>query len=90
MKTRPDTLRTAENGSRRTRFRLKRVSTPSVPPKTCPGAQNMKTGHDAVGTAENESGHAKHENGTWRPPYRRKRVRERKNMKTGADALGSV
>jgi hypothetical protein len=63
-------------------------------------AQNMKTGHDAPGTAENESGSAKHEkgpdahsnaenmsgsgkyeNGTRCPPYRRKRVRERKKRK---------
>jgi hypothetical protein len=38
--------------------------TPSVPPKTSQGAQNMKTGADALGTAENESGCANHENGT--------------------------
>jgi hypothetical protein len=28
----------------------------SVPPKTIPGAQNMKTVPDALGTIENESG----------------------------------
>jgi hypothetical protein len=28
-----------------------------------PVAQNMKTGYDALGTAENESGRAEHENG---------------------------
>jgi hypothetical protein len=33
----------------------------------------MKTGPDALGTAENESGTAKHENGTRRPRYRRYR-----------------
>jgi hypothetical protein len=38
----------------------------------------MKTGPDALGTAENESGHAKHEKGSRRTPHRRKRVRERK------------
>jgi hypothetical protein len=27
--------------------------------KTSPGSQNMKTGPDALGTAENESGRAK-------------------------------
>jgi hypothetical protein len=43
-----------------------------------PGAQNMKTGPDAVGTAENEYGDAKQENGTRRPQKRRKRVRARK------------
>jgi hypothetical protein len=42
------------------------------------GAQNMKTGRDALGTVENEFRSAKHENGTRRPPHRRKRVRERK------------
>jgi hypothetical protein len=37
----------------------------------------MKTGPDAIGTAEKESGRAKHENGT-------------QNIKKGADALGSA
>jgi hypothetical protein len=45
------------------------------------GAQNMKTGHDAPGIAENESGSAKHEKGTRYPPYRRKHVRDRKTCK---------
>jgi hypothetical protein len=40
--------------------------------KTIPGAQNMKTGPDALGTAKNDSGHTKHENNTRRPRYRRK------------------
>jgi hypothetical protein len=31
---------------------------------TSPGALNMTTGPDALGTAENESGRVKHENGT--------------------------
>jgi hypothetical protein len=62
-----------ENGNRRPWYRRKRVRerktlkrdpTPSVPPKTSQGAQNMKTEPDALGTAENESGRAKHENGT--------------------------
>jgi hypothetical protein len=43
---------------------IKRDPTTSVPPKMSPGAQNMKTGPDALGTAENESGSVKHENGT--------------------------
>jgi hypothetical protein len=38
----------------------------------------MKTGSDALGTTENESGRAKQENETRRPWYRQKRVRERK------------
>jgi hypothetical protein len=58
-----------ENGTLRPRNRRKRVRerktlkrdpTPSEPPKTSPGAQNMKTEHDALGTAENDSGRAKH------------------------------
>jgi hypothetical protein len=43
-----------------------------------PGAQNMKTGPDALCIAENVSGSAKYENGTRRPQYRQKRVRARK------------
>jgi hypothetical protein len=42
--------------------------------KTVLVAQNMKTGPDALCTVENESGSAKHENGTRRPRYRRKHV----------------
>jgi hypothetical protein len=42
----------------------KRDPTPSVPPKMILGVENMKTGADALGTVENESEHAKHENGT--------------------------
>jgi hypothetical protein len=38
----------------------------------------MKTGPDALLTAEYESGSAKYENGTRRPRYRQKSVRERK------------
>jgi hypothetical protein len=114
-----------ENGTRRPRNRRKRVRerkpwkrdpTPSAPPETCPGAQNikqertptvpsktclglqimkttfdalgavktspraqiMKTGPDALGFVENMSGSAKHENGTRRRLYRRKRLRGRK------------
>jgi hypothetical protein len=37
--------------------------------KTSSGAQNMKTGPDALSTAEKESGPAKLENGTRRPWY---------------------
>jgi hypothetical protein len=76
-----------ENGTRRTRHHRKRVQerktekrdlTTSVPLKMSPGAQNMKTGPDAHGNAENESGSAKRENGTRRSQHRRKLVRERK------------
>jgi hypothetical protein len=34
----------------------------------------MKTGPDTLGTAENDYECAKHENGTRRPLYRRKRL----------------
>jgi hypothetical protein len=34
--------------------------------ETSPGAQNMKSGPDALGTAENESWSAEHENETRR------------------------
>jgi hypothetical protein len=40
----------------------------------------MKTGPDALGTAGNESGHPKHENGTLHPRYGGKRVRECKTL----------
>jgi hypothetical protein len=46
-----------------------------------PRAQKMKSGTDALGTAENESGSTKHENAKGRPRYRRKRVREHKTRK---------
>jgi hypothetical protein len=41
----------------------------------------MKSGLGALGTAENESGSAKHEKGTKRHRYCRKLVRERKTRK---------
>jgi hypothetical protein len=37
---------------------------PSVLPKMSTGTQNMKTGPDALATAENEYGDAKYENMT--------------------------
>jgi hypothetical protein len=43
-----------------------------------PGAQNMKTGPEARDTAKIESGSGKLENGTRRPRYRGKRLRESK------------
>jgi hypothetical protein len=46
-----------------------------------PGAQNMKTGHDALGSAQNWFGSAEHENGNRRRRYRQKRVREHKTRK---------
>jgi hypothetical protein len=65
----------------RKRKTWKRDPTPSVPPKTSPGYQNMKTGPDALRIVENKSGRAKHENVTRRHRYRRNRVRERKTCK---------
>jgi hypothetical protein len=68
-----------ENGTGRPRYRRKRVRerktrkqapTPSVPLKMSLSVQNMKMGPDALGTAENESGRAKHENRTGCPRYR--------------------
>jgi hypothetical protein len=65
-----------ENKIRRPRYRpkwvrerktCKRNPTPLVPSKMSSGAQNMKTGRGALGTAQNESGSTKHENGTRRP-----------------------
>jgi hypothetical protein len=89
-----------EKVTRRPRYRRKcvrqlkirkRDATPSVRPKTGPGAQNMKMGPDALGTAENGSRRSKYENGTRRRRYRRKWVRESKtNLKTIPDALGTV
>jgi hypothetical protein len=54
-----------------------------------PGAQNMKMEPDAFGTAENESGGAKHENGT---PHSApaKTIPGAQNMKTGPDAFGTA
>jgi hypothetical protein len=54
---------------------------PMVPSKMSLRVQNMKTGPDALGIVENESRSAKHENGTRRPRYHWKRVRERKTWK---------
>jgi hypothetical protein len=96
MKKGPDALDTAknesgrvkqENGTRRPRYREKRVQERktrkqdpmrSLPPKSSAGAQDMKTRHDALSNVENQSERAKHENRTRRPPYSRKRVRARK------------
>jgi hypothetical protein len=65
MKTGPYIVGTAGNGAESAKHE-KQNPMPSVPPKTGPGAQNMKTEPDALGTAETESGSAKHENGTRR------------------------
>jgi hypothetical protein len=62
-----------ENWTSRSRYRTKRlrerkrckwVPTPSVASKSNPGLQNMKTGPDALGSAQKEFKSAKYENGT--------------------------
>jgi hypothetical protein len=79
-----------ENWTRCPRYHRKRIRacktlkwdpTPLVPPKMSSGAQNTKTGPDALGNAENESGSAKHENVTRHLRFRRKRIRARKKRK---------
>jgi hypothetical protein len=69
MKTGPDALNTSENDSELAKHE-NGTRRPAVPPKTSPGALNIKMGPDALGTDENESGQVKHENGTRRPRYR--------------------
>jgi hypothetical protein len=85
-----------ENGTRRRRYRRKRFRegniykrdpTPSVPPKTSPTTQNMKTGPDALGTAENESGLAKRDP---TPSILPKMSPGAQNMKTGPDTLDAA
>jgi hypothetical protein len=49
----------------------------------------MKTGPDALGTAEKESGGVKQEISTRRHLYRRKMSLGAQNMKKGPDALGT-
>jgi hypothetical protein len=55
----------------RERKTRKRDPTPSVPPKTSMGVQNIKTGLDALGTTENESENKKYENEIGHPKYHR-------------------
>jgi hypothetical protein len=50
----------------------------------------MKMGADALGTAENESGSARHENGTPTLAIPPKKSPGMQNMKTGTEALGSA
>jgi hypothetical protein len=80
MKIGPDARYSAKNESGTGKLE-NRDPMPSVLSKTSLGTQNMKTGSHAPGKAENEFGHAKHENGTRRLRYRRKRVRECKIRK---------
>jgi hypothetical protein len=50
----------------------------------------LKTGPDALGTAEPESGCAKHVNWVSTPSVPPKRSSGTQNKKTGADALGTA
>jgi hypothetical protein len=63
---------------------------PSVPPKTGTGAQNMKTGPDTVGTAENGAGSAKHEKQKPTPSVQPKTGPGAQNMKTEPDARSTA
>jgi hypothetical protein len=54
---------------------------PSVPSKTFPRAQNMKTGPDTLLTAENNSDSAKLEKENRSPRYLRKLVWARKTLR---------
>jgi hypothetical protein len=87
-----------ENGTRRPRYRRKwfserktrkRDPTPSEPLKMTAGMQNMKTEPDALVTAGNDSGSAKHENGTRRSRYRQKLVPAHKTWKRDLSPSGS-
>jgi hypothetical protein len=71
------------------RKKSKRDRTPSVPPKTSLSAQNMKSGPDALGTAENEYGDAKHENGPDTLCTAENGPRS-EIMKTGPDAVDTA
>jgi hypothetical protein len=88
-----------ENGIGHPRYSLKRVQahktrkrdpTASVSPKTSMGEQDMKMGPDALGTAKNESGSAKLENGTPTPSLAPKMSPGAQNLKTGPDAFGTA
>jgi hypothetical protein len=50
----------------------------------------MKTGGGALGTAENDFRHAKHENGTPTTSVPPKTTLGAQNLKTGVDALGTA
>jgi hypothetical protein len=54
------------------------------------GAQNKKTGPDAVGTTKNMSMRGKHEKGIGRPSVLPKTSPEAQNIKTGPDALNTA
>jgi hypothetical protein len=85
-----------ENETRRLRYRRKRVRyrktrkrypSPPVPQKMSSGPQNRKTGHDALGTAENESLSTKHKKRDPTPSVPPKTSLGAQNMKTGPDTL---
>jgi hypothetical protein len=63
MKTGADAFETAENEFSRAKHE-KWDPTSSIPLNMSPSAQNMKMVPDDLGTALNDSGSAKHKNGT--------------------------
>jgi hypothetical protein len=63
---------------------MKTGPTPSVPPKTSPGAQNIETRPDALGNVQNDSGRGKRDP---TPSVTPKMSLGAQNMKMGTDAL---
>jgi hypothetical protein len=68
---------------------MKQDPTPSVPPKTSTGAQNIKIGPEALGTAENETRSPKHEKGADTIGTA-ETIQGAQKKKTGLDALGTA
>jgi hypothetical protein len=62
----------------------------TVPPKTSPGAQNMKTRPNDLGTTENESESAKTRKRDTTPPVPSKMSTRALEMKTENDPLGKA
>jgi hypothetical protein len=73
----------------RARKTRKRDTTPSVPQKTCRGAQNIKMGPDALGTAKTSPG-AQNKKIGHTPPVPPKMSLGAQNKKTGPDAPGTA
>jgi hypothetical protein len=69
---------------------MKTRSDVPVPPKTGLGAQNLKTGPDALGTTEIGSESTKHENWTLAPSVPSKMGPGVQNMKNELVALGTA
>jgi hypothetical protein len=63
---------------------------PSVPSETSPGAQNMKTGPDALGTIEKLVRARKIRKRDPTPSVQSKSSQGAQNMKTETSALGTI